>query len=99
MSNGSKRYFNGFVSEFVHTGNDSQFTLYRAEMVPWLWFLRQTSDCRIFQNKTVPEIVKEIFQEFGCRDFRSALRGAYERIISIKGSGDVVLKGRKILQN
>jgi type VI secretion system secreted protein VgrG len=80
LSNGSKRYFNGIVIEFAQTDQDSQFTYYQAEMVPWLWFLSQTSDCRIFQNKTVPEIVMQIFQEFGFRDFRSVLQGTYERL-------------------
>ena len=80
LSDGSTRYFNGFVSQFAQTGQDSQFTYYQAEMVPWLWFLSQTSDCRIFQNKPVPEIVTQIFQEFGFRDFRSALQGTYERL-------------------
>lgn len=80
LSDGSSRYFNGFVSEFAQTGQDSQFIHYQAEMVPWLWFLSQTSDCRIFQNKTVPEIVMEIFQEFGFLDFRIALQGIYERL-------------------
>jgi type VI secretion system secreted protein VgrG len=36
LTNGSKRYFNGFVSEFAQTGQNSQFTYYQAEMVPWL---------------------------------------------------------------
>ena len=37
LSDGSTRYFNGFVSEFTQTGQDSQFTYYHAEVVPWLW--------------------------------------------------------------
>ena len=78
LSAGSTRYFNGFVSQFTQTGRDSQFTYSHAEVVPWLWFLGQTSDCRIFQNKTVPEIITQIFQEFDFRDFRSALQGTYE---------------------
>ena len=80
LTNGSKRYFNGFVSEFAQTGQDAQFIYYQAKIVPWLWFLSQTSDCRIFQNKTVPEIVTQIFQELGFRDFRNALQGTYERL-------------------
>ena len=47
-------------------------------MVAWLWFLSQTSDCRIFQNKPVPEIIIQIFQEFGFRDFRNAFQSTYE---------------------
>ena len=80
LSDVSTRHFNGFVSQFAQTGQDSQFTYYQAEIVPWLWFLSQTSDCRIFQNKTVPEIVMQIFQEFGFQDFRTALQGTYERL-------------------
>src|SRR5262245_61944755 len=68
LSDGSTRCFNGFVSEFARPVRIPSFTYYHAEMVPWLWFLSQTSDCRIFQNKTVPEIVTQIFQEFGFRD-------------------------------
>ena len=54
-------------------------TTYQAEVVPWLWFLSHTSDSRIFQNKTILEILTQVFQDFGFRDFRSALRGTYER--------------------
>ena len=80
LSDGSQRHVNGFVSQFEQTRQDSQFTYYQAQMVPWLWFLSQASDCRIFQNKTVPEIVTQIFQEFGFHDFRSALQASYERL-------------------
>lgn len=79
QGDGSKRHFNGFVSAFTETGQDSQFIHYQAEVVPWLWFLRHTSDSRIFQNRTIPEILTQVFQDFGFRDFRSILRGAYER--------------------
>ncbi len=38
---------------------------YRADVVPWLWFLTRTSDCKIFQNKTAPQIIEDVFQAFG----------------------------------
>ena len=38
-------------------------------MRPWLWLLTRTSDCRIFQDMTVPAIVKHVFQELGLTDF------------------------------
>jgi type VI secretion system secreted protein VgrG len=43
--------------------------MYRAYLVPWLWMLTQTSDCRIFQNKTAPQIIQEIFTEGNFQDF------------------------------
>src|SRR6266403_2247685 len=54
------RFFNGFVSRFMQLADDGRFARYQAEVVPWLWFLTRTSDCRIFQNKTVPDIVHEV---------------------------------------
>src|SRR6266849_10411871 len=43
LADGSERYFHGFVSRFVQSGSDARFTYYRAEIVPWLWFLTRTA--------------------------------------------------------
>jgi type VI secretion system secreted protein VgrG len=77
LADGSERYWNGFVSRFVQMHRDNVAAAYRATMVPWLWFLSQTSDCRIFQNKKVPDLVKAIFQEYGYTDFSFQLYGEF----------------------
>ena len=46
---------------------------YECDIVPWFWFMTQHEDCRIFQNKTVREIVETIFAEFDYSDFRFEL--------------------------
>lgn len=71
------RYFNGHVSRFAQVGHDGALGYYQATMVPWLWFLSRTADCRIFQEKTVPDIVKALFREHGYTDFDEALTGSY----------------------
>jgi len=38
-------------------------------VVPWLWFLTRTADCRIFQEKSGPEIIKQIFGDLGFSDY------------------------------
>jgi type VI secretion system secreted protein VgrG len=63
------RYINGFVSRFAQSGGDARFTYYRAEIVPWLWFLTRHADCRIFQNKTITDIIKEVFADRGFATF------------------------------
>jgi type VI secretion system secreted protein VgrG len=78
MADGSTRYFNGVISRFVQQGGDLQFTYYQAEMVPWLWFLTRTADCRIFQNMTVPDIIMKIFRDLGFSDFKILLQGVFE---------------------
>lgn len=77
LADGSERYWNGWVSRFVQAQRDSNATVYKATIVPWLWFLGQTTDCRIFQNKTVPDLLKQIFQEYGYSDFVFRLQGEF----------------------
>ncbi|MEE9318982.1 MAG: type VI secretion system tip protein TssI/VgrG [Granulosicoccus sp.] len=77
LGSGDWRYFNGIVSEFSFTGTQDRHAVYTATLRPWLWFLTRTSDCRIFQNKTVPDIVMEVFRDFGFSDFRDDLSSSY----------------------
>src|ERR1017187_175997 len=46
----SARFFNGYVSRFVQLPGEERLFHYQAEVVPWLWFLTRTADCKIFQN-------------------------------------------------
>ncbi|MGB5986491.1 MAG: type VI secretion system tip protein TssI/VgrG [Desulfobacterales bacterium] len=78
LPQGGKRYWNGFINRFVQgVSTSTQFAQYRATMVPWLWFLTRTSDCRIFQEKTVPDIIKQIFSDLGFSDIEDRLSGGY----------------------
>ena len=54
------RYFHGIISQFSHAGWGTEFVNYRATLVPKLWLLDQTSDCRIFEEKSVKQIVDKI---------------------------------------
>ena len=75
------RFWNGYISRFMKSGSSSQrFAEYRATMVPWFWFLTQTSDCRIFQDKTVPEIIQQVFSDLGFSDIEDRLSGSYRTL-------------------
>ena len=76
---GNERNWNGFISRFSQGSQDRRLTAYRAQMVPWLWFLTRTSDCRIFQNKKAPEIIQQIFKDLGFSDFKLRLYGDFEK--------------------
>lgn len=79
MPNGEKRYFNGYVTRFGQTGVLGDYVMYSARVSPWLWFLTRSSNCRIFQNKTVREIVEEVFAEHKMTDFEFSLQSAYKK--------------------
>jgi type VI secretion system secreted protein VgrG len=62
---GDQRHFNGIVTRFGCTGWSGEFASYEATVHPWLWLLTRASNCRIFQDKTVPDIVKEVCNVYG----------------------------------
>jgi type VI secretion system secreted protein VgrG len=57
------RVFGGYVVGFRQTGMRGRLHVYEAVVRPWLWLLSRRSNCRIFQNKTVEEIVKAVFAD------------------------------------
>ena len=57
------RIFAGYVVGFRQTGMRGRLHVYEAEVRPWLWLLTRRSNCRIFQNKSVEDIVKAIFAD------------------------------------
>jgi type VI secretion system secreted protein VgrG len=77
LADGTERFFNGYLANFTQGGRDHDFVYYHAEIVPWLWFLTQTSDCRIFQDKTVPDIIEQIFKDYGMQDYALKLYGSF----------------------
>ena len=73
------RYFNGFVTRFAQGQRLGRYHRYSAVVRPWLWFLTRTSDCRIFQDMTVPDIIKAVFGDEKAADFKFDLTGKYKK--------------------
>ena len=63
LREGGKRHLSGYVTRFGIDRHQGRYFGYQAELRPWLWFLTRTSDCRIFQDKTVREIVELVFKD------------------------------------
>ena len=74
-----RRYFNGVVSRFAQSGTLGRYHRYTAVVRPWLWLLSRTADCRIFQEMTVPDILKKLFAEHGLSDYVMDLTGTYQK--------------------
>lgn len=79
LSSGKLRYINGVFRDFVQGGYDVRNKLYAYEgtLVPSLWFLSLGSNCKIFQNMTVPEIVEQVLKDSGLNDYKTTLTGNY----------------------
>ena len=71
LRDGSKRNFNGYVSQFSSgTLRPDGLRSYQAVVVPWLWFLSKTCDHKIFQSKSAKDIIEEVFQFYSFTDFK-----------------------------
>ena len=68
QADGSERVINGLISRFVQLDQAEGLTVYEAEIRPWYWFLSLTSDFCVWQNKSIPEIVKAVCNEQGFTD-------------------------------
>lgn len=58
------RWINGIVASFEQCAGDKDFDVYRARIVPSMWQLTLSSNCRVFQNKTVLDIAKAVIGEY-----------------------------------
>lgn len=67
------RYFHGLIRTFTTGPLDHGHRFYYATAMPWLGQLNYTNDYRIFQNKTVIDITKEIFTEFNLHNYDFSL--------------------------
>ncbi len=85
LADGATRYINGLVSRFSQergsgeTAGDPFLSCYSATVVPWTWLMTQTTDSRIFQKMSTPEIVEKILNETPYADFKMLLDGNYEK--------------------
>jgi type VI secretion system secreted protein VgrG len=60
----TKRSLSGMVNRFSYGHRDTRFSYYHATIVPRIWLLTQINQSRIFQHKTVPDILSEVFEGF-----------------------------------
>lgn len=73
----AKRFFHGIVAEFAFQEYREDYAHYRAVLRPWLWFLTNRSDNRIFQKKSVIEIVEEVFKPHAHVKVEKRLKKSY----------------------
>src|SRR6185369_4617965 len=61
LSDGSANRRSAYVRTALSLGSDGGFARYRLVVVPWLWFTTRSGFNRVFQEKTVHQIIDLIF--------------------------------------
>ncbi len=74
-----QRVISGVVTDLAQVGFMSRYHQYQATIRPWFWFLTRTADCRIFQNKTIPEIFEQVVKAHRFSDYELKLKGKYPK--------------------
>src|SRR5208337_3413214 len=77
LGNGKQRYFHGYAVQFGRATFRTRYVAYQVTVVPWLWFLTRATNCRIFQNKTVVDIVQKVCKDHGFDQIELRLKGNY----------------------
>ena len=73
------RWINGIVASFEQGPGDKEFNTYKARIVPAMWQLMLSSNCRIFQDKSVLDIAKSVIGEYGL-SLSDQTNGSYEKL-------------------
>ncbi|HKV51457.1 MAG TPA: type VI secretion system tip protein TssI/VgrG [Gemmatimonadaceae bacterium] len=77
---GALRYINGVVGAFSQGASDQSFNMYRARVVPSLALLAHRIDIRIFQRKSVTDIIEAVLKGAGVTDYALRTSGTYAQL-------------------
>lgn len=64
LADGATCSRSGLVREAACLGSDGSMTRYRLTLVPWLWVLGEGRRSRVFQEKTVLDIVEDVLADY-----------------------------------
>lgn len=81
-----QRHWSGFVSRFHRTGrtvsaDGHDLYTYECDLVPWLWFMTRHLDFRIFQNKSIPDIIEKVLKDAGFQDFETSYSETHPELV------------------
>jgi type VI secretion system secreted protein VgrG len=76
LDGGGQRFIDGIVTRFGMQGQDFSKYSYRLLLRPWFWLTTRKTNFKIFQFKTVPDIIDEVLGPYGY-PFEKKLTRAY----------------------
>ncbi|QRN40875.1 MAG: type VI secretion system tip protein VgrG [Neisseriaceae bacterium] len=74
------RYFYAYIVGGIDTGQLGRCYTYDLELSPWLWFLTQNRNSKIYQNVDVIEIIKDVFSRYSSSDYKINVQSQYPKL-------------------
>ncbi|GAB2187154.1 type VI secretion system Vgr family protein [Roseibium sp. LAB1] len=79
-NNGDTRHFDGLLTDAKWMGFRDSYYIYKLTLRPWFWLLTKNSNCRIFKDKTAPNIIADVLGAHDFADHRMKLTESYDPI-------------------
>ncbi|MCS3361956.1 phage late control D family protein, partial [Xanthomonas translucens pv. translucens] len=64
LADGGESPRTGLIHEAYELGSDGGLARYRVGLVPWTWWLSQGRHSRVFQERTLVQIVEAVFADY-----------------------------------
>lgn len=64
LADGGRARFSGEICAAAMLGSDGGLARYRIRIAPWIWRLAHVRNCRVWQDKSVIDIVDAIFADY-----------------------------------
>jgi len=75
-----RRYFTGYVVRAKRGEKRGRYTTYEVALRPGIWFMTQSKDSKVFQEKSVKEIITEILKEYDIDAKWDGVTATYEKL-------------------
>lgn len=79
-TDGTPRFFNGTLTEAQSLGPQDDVFGYNMVLRPWFWLLTKTSNCRIFKDKSVKDIIAEVLAKHSFKKFENRTSGSFPEL-------------------
>ncbi|MBN3860281.1 type VI secretion system tip protein VgrG [Neisseriaceae bacterium PsAf] len=73
------RYFYAYIVGGIDTGQLGEHYTYDLELSPWLWFLTQNRNSKIYQHVDVIEIIKDVFSRYSSSNYKINVQSKYPK--------------------
>lgn len=77
LEGGDDRYYHGLCTEAQYLRVEKGVAHYSCVLHPTIWVLTRNRDCRIFQEMTAMDIVKQVLQDRGLTDFEDRTTASF----------------------
>jgi len=64
LADGTRTYFSGVITQASLLSHNGGFARFALRIAPWMWRLEQVRNCRVWEEKTVIEIVDDVFRAY-----------------------------------